>query len=76
MPRYPPPAASPVGQSSTIPVNIHVHQVTNRWGRRRHRDARADRLAGVYVQDAEMRGLPETGDLTEAVTIPIIARGR
>jgi len=35
----------------------------------------ADCLGGVYSQDAEVRGLLETGDLTEAVTISILAGG-
>ena len=35
----------------------------------------ADCLAGVYAQDAEVRGWLETGDLSEAVTISILAGG-
>jgi len=35
----------------------------------------ADCLAGVYAQDAETRGWLEAGDLTEAVTISMLAGG-
>lgn len=35
----------------------------------------ADCLAGVYAQDAQTRGLLETGDIAEAVNISILAGG-
>jgi uncharacterized protein len=41
----------------------------------RGQELEADCLAGVYAQDAQTRGMLQTGDISEAVSISILAGG-